>query len=470
MYRKVRSYILENNMIQKNDCVLAGVSGGGDSMTMLHMLLRLSREYDFFLQAVHVHHGIRGEEADRDAALVEHICREWKIPFVCRRYDIPALAAQWKMGLEETGRIVRQRTFEEEAAKFPQKQCRIALAHNQDDLAETLLHHLARGSGIRGLCSMRAVSGRKIRPLLCLRREEIDHYLIENHIPYATDSSNLTDLYTRNKIRHKILPLVEEINPKACIHMAETARVLALAEDYFTKKGRELFEDLKKTDGGVLLDMEFFRKDPILVSYGILEAFRSLSGKQKDFLSAHVQRVLSLGGKHVGYRCSLPYGLVAIRRYEGVWIGRPGQMKATLYLGQEWEISREGEIGTPLGTFETKIFCYKGEEIPEKTYTKWFDYDKIKYRLFARTRREGDLLTIDQQGNHKKITRVMIDEKIPKEERDLIPLLTCAEEVLWIVGIRSSEQYKITKDTKRVLEVKYQGGSLNERENQSFDQ
>ena len=464
MYKKAKAYILENNMIPKNVCVLAGVSGGGDSMTMLHMLSRLSREWGFSLKAVHVHHGIRGEEADRDAAMTEKICRQWGIPFICRRFDVPALALRWKCGTEEAGRVVRQKVFQEEGALLGGEDYRVALAHNQDDLGETLLHHLARGSGIRGLASMRPVSGRLIRPLLCLRRREIDYYLKENGIPYVTDSTNLTDAYTRNKIRHKILPLIEkELNPKACEHMAETARILGMAEDYFTRKGRELLDKWKKTDQGILVNGEDFQEEPLILSYVIMEAFYLLSGKKKDFSSIHVQSVLDLRERQVGSSSSLPYGLKGIRRYDGLWIGKASdERKKELLWDMEWEILPGEETSTPLGTFFARIFFYQGEKIPEKKYTKWLDYDKIEYRLSIRTRREGDFLVIDRKGNRKKLNRCMIDEKIPREERNKIPLLTCGGEVLWLIGGRINEQYKITQNTRMVLEVKYQGGSCNE--------
>lgn len=464
MYRKVKAYILENEMIQENAWVLAGVSGGGDSMTMLHMLLRLRQELGFSLRVVHVHHGIRGEEADRDAAMVEKICGQWGVPFICRRFDVPSLALSWKCGTEEAGRMVRQKAFQEEAALLNTDNYQIALAHNQDDLAETLLFHLSRGSGIRGLASMRPVVGKVIRPLLCLRRQEIDHYLKENEIFYVTDSTNLTDDYTRNKIRHKILPEIEkELNPKAGEHMAKTARILSMAEDYFTRKGRELLDRCKKEEQGILIGMEIFQEDPLIVSYGIMEAFYLLSSRRRDFSAVHVQSVLSLAKNQAGSCCSLPYRLMGIRKYEGVWIGKQTEQEnRQLFFHEEWEIFPGKKADTLLGTFETRIFLYQGEKIPEKKYTKWLDYDKIKNKLSVRTRRPGDFLVIDRKGNRKKLNRCMIDEKIPREKREEIPLLTCEGEVLWIIGGRISEEYKITQNTRKVLEVKYQGGCCNE--------
>ena len=166
MEREILAYIKQNRMIGKNDVVLAGVSGGSDSMAMLRILKELQGKLDFTLRVVHIHHGIRGKEADRDQSFVENICRKWQIPCTVYCYDVPGLSREWKLGEEETGRIVRKEAFQREAAVCGRKdsEIKIALAHNQEDLAETMLHNLCRGTGLRGLCTMRPVDGEIIRP------------------------------------------------------------------------------------------------------------------------------------------------------------------------------------------------------------------------------------------------------------------------------------------------------------------
>ena len=241
-YRKVKAYIEEFEMIREGDQVIAGVSGGGDSMAMLSCLRQYREEMDFSLKVVHVHHGIRGEEADRDAALVKQVCSDWQIPCQILRYDVPDLAKGWKVGTEEAGRRVRQEAFTL-ASKGCTARVRIALAHNQDDLAETVVHNLCRGTGIRGLSAMRPVSDPIIRPVLCLKKQQILEYLKGAGILYGQDSTNLSEEYTRNRIRHRILPLLQEqINPKASAHMAETAQILAAAGDYLFAQGECLLK------------------------------------------------------------------------------------------------------------------------------------------------------------------------------------------------------------------------------------
>ena len=326
MITRVRKYIRDNRMLKAEDMVVAGVSGGADSIAMLHILKSLQKEIGFSMEVVHVHHGIRGQEADRDEQFVEKICRDWGIPFRSKHYPVPELSGKWKLGEEETGRIVRKQAFQEEKKRLgfsgeqskKNGQFRVALAHNRNDLAETMLHHLARGTGIRGLSGIQAVNGEIIRPVLCLERKEIVNYLKERGISYITDSSNLSDDYTRNRIRNHILPAMEQkINAKAVEHMAETARVLAEADSYLQKKGRELLAGYRK-ENGYLLDEKFFAQDPILQEYAVMEAFEILAGKRKDFTSLHVDQVLSLQKKENGRYINLPESLRVIRQYGGV--------------------------------------------------------------------------------------------------------------------------------------------------------
>lgn len=459
MYKLVKNYMEKNNMIQDGDFVLAGVSGGGDSMAMLDFLRRYREERDFSIRVVHVHHGIRHEEADRDCNLVKETCKTWGIPCSVYTYNVPKLAEEWKMGTEETGRLVRRQAFQKEkqALNIPEEKIKIALAHNKNDLAETMLHHLARGTGLKGLSSMRPVQGDFIRPVLCLEKEQIVHYLKEEHIPNVLDSSNLSDVYTRNRIRHHILPLMEkEINSRAVSHMAETAGFLAEAEDYFQKEGRKLLGLCSQTKETVFFPDAFFEQEKIVQKYAILEVLEKLAGKRKDFTAVHLRNFMELSHMCTGRQIHLPYGLLAKRTYKGIVLRK--QKEDVKKAEGKWELTIPGELICPYGVFSAKIFSYEKQKIIEKKYTKWLDYDRIKNKLYIRTRKQGDYLIIDEKGSRKKLSRVMIDDKIPGDERGNIPLVAAEDEILWITGGRMNEKYKITSRTKRVLEVQYQGG------------
>ncbi len=488
MKREVLAYIKQNKMIEKNDVVLAGVSGGSDSMAMLRILKELQPELKFMLRVVHVHHGIRGQEADRDSSFVENICREWQIPCMVYYYDVPKLSRKWKLGEEETGRIVRKEAFQKEISAWnPETRIRIALAHNQEDLAETMIHNLCRGTGLRGLCTMRPVDGEIIRPILCLSREKIADYLKEENISHIQDSTNLSDEYTRNRIRHHILPMLEQqVNIKAAAHMAETAARISQAEEYLTQQSSQVLKDYR-TDNGYYFTDKFFMEPQIIQTYALQQAMEDLAGRRKDLTAVHFQKVLTLYEMQTGRRVSLPYHMEARRDYTGVrlflqkedsgtgkpaWTGQNRRESADIAAEEknyrthaaemECEIRIPGTVICPLGTFSTEIFFYEGQKIEEKKYTKWLDYDKIEKNPCIRTRQTGDYMVINSQGNTKKLNRCMIDEKIPSEKRDEIPLIACGKEILWMVGSRMNERYKINPQTRKVLVLNYQGGYENE--------
>ena len=489
MEREILAYIKQNRMIGKNDVVLAGVSGGSDSMAMLRILKELQGKLDFTLRVVHIHHGIRGKEADRDQSFVENICRKWQIPCTVYCYDVPGLSREWKLGEEETGRIVRKEAFQREAAVCGRKdsEIKIALAHNQEDLAETMLHNLCRGTGLRGLCTMRPVDGEIIRPILCLSRDKIAEYLKEKKISHIQDSTNLSDEYTRNRIRHHILPMLEQqVNIKAAAHMAETAARISQAEEYLTQQSSQVLKDYR-TDNGYYFTEKFFMEPQIIQTYALQQAMEDLAGRRKDLTAVHFQKVLTLYEMQTGRRVSLPYHMEARRDYTGVrlflqeedsvtgrsvWTGQDSGESAgstaeeknyrTHAAEMECEIRIPGTVICPLGTFSTEIFSYEGQKIEEKKYTKWLDYDKIEKNPCIRTRQTGDYMVINAQGNTKKLNRCMIDEKIPSEKRDKIPLIACGNEILWLVGSRMNERYKINPQTRKVLVLNYQGGYQNE--------
>ena len=462
---KVGRFVEENKMIPEECMVIAGVSGGNDSMTMLHLLKQLQEKKHFGLCVVHVNHGIRGEEARRDQNAVEEICRKWDIPCSVCNYDVPGLSAKWRLGTEETGRIVRRQAFDAEQKKYREQYLfsRIALAHNKNDLAETMLHHLARGTGLRGLCSLKPVNGEVIRPLLCLERKEIDDYIRECEIPSVLDSTNLEDEYTRNRIRRHILPVMEqEINKRTIEHMAETSRMLSEAEEFLTGEAEELIRSYREEDGSYCLRDSFFQKKEILISYGIRAVLEKLSGQRRDLSQVHIRQITGLYTCQVSKKIILPYGLEAVRSYDGVVVRKKKQknLSNNKCKTEEFPIPiEESVLETSFGRFDIRFFSYSGEKILEKKYTKWFDCDKINCGLSVRTRRKGDYLVIDRDGGHKKLTRCMIDDRIPKETRDQIPLIADGGEILWITGGRISERYKITSCTRNILEITYQGGT-----------
>ncbi|MDO4519738.1 MAG: tRNA lysidine(34) synthetase TilS [Eubacteriales bacterium] len=472
MYEKVKRYIKEYSMIRSGDVVIAGVSGGADSICMLDILNCFCKEENAVLAAVHVNHGIRGKEADHDQHYVEIFCEKNHIRCFSYRYDVPELAKKQKLGEEETGRIVRRKAFEETAISYPGMQIKIAIAHNENDQAETVLHHLARGSGLRGLGAIRPVTEKKqfiyIRPLLCVQRSEIEAYLKLKKIEYCTDSTNLENEYTRNRIRNSILPAMQEqVNAQAISHIAQAAESLRQADDFFSQRAKEYAKQCKiKGKDGYLLRPELLETMwQIEKNYLVMEILGELAGKKKDITSGHVQSVLDLFEGTTGRKVSLPYHMTACRNYEGVALSRKKEKKDA--SGDRpiisWNLEIPGNLKCAAGTFECKKIQYTGQEIPRNQYTKWLDCDKINDTLKARFRQTGDYIFIEPNNTKKKISRIMIDDKIPAEDRGRIPLIALDREIIWMVGGRISEKYKVSSTTKNVLQISYTGESENER-------
>ena len=441
---RVFSYIEKYNMIEAGSQVIVGISGGGDSVCLLFLLSRYQKKIFFHLQGVHVNHGIRGQEALRDQEYARELCERLGVPFTVYTYSVPDIAGREKRSLEETGRMVRRRAFAQKAAELGGKTV-VALAHHENDNAETVLHNLIRGTKVAGLGGIRPVQRSEegisyIRPLLKVTREEIEAYLKQQQIPWMTDSSNEEMAYTRNRIRHKILPEMEKINPRAVRHITQAADTFLAIEEYLRGQADRLYREyVEKKENGYWIQKELFLEKELMQSYVIRMVLEQVEGKKQDLTAAHVESILSLGRGRTGTSVSLPGGVLASQVYGNLLIRVPAAGKL------------------PLKELEFEAFPWENQQIPEKTYTKWFDYDKIKSSLEIRHRKPGDFLTVTEAGGKKKLKDYMIDCKIPREERENLTLLADAGHILWIVGYRISQYYKVTSQTKTVLKVHVKG-------------
>ena len=417
---------------------------------------------------MHVHHQLRGEEADADERFVRELCENEGIPCRVFHEDVQGMAQREKIGLEEAGRIARYRCFATVCEDVGGG--KIALAHHQDDLAETMLHHLVRGTGMAGLCSLKPVSGNRIRPLLCLEKEEILVYLEAAGQPWRTDSSNLEDDYTRNRIRHHVLEeLKTEVNPRAVRHMAQLSEELeetrAVLAQVAAEKRRQY---VRKSEKGMLLAEEL-KKEPDLIGRQIVyDLLKEISGKQKDFTRIHVEAVQELWNRKVGARRDLPYGMQAIRTYDGIYLERKAEKCETRdsekNAGIQINVQSEGTESFQIGELTLTVSRTARDfgEIPEKKYTKWFDYDRIKQTLVIRHRQPGDRICLFDGGGSKKLKDYLIDRKIPAQKRDQLWLLADGSDILWIIGDRISAAYKVTAESQRILQAEIKGGSTHE--------
>ena len=444
MYQKMKAYVEEHHMLKETDKVIAGVSGGADSICLLFMLIELKKEMQFDLFAVHVHHGLRGETADRDVEFVTTICREQSIPLRVYYENVKEYASLHKIGEEEAGREIRKTCFVR--AMKETDGTVIALAHHQNDNVETFLWNLCRGTGIQGLAGIAPVNGNVIRPLLCLKRAEIEAYLKGRQISYCTDETNHTDQYTRNRIRNHMIPYMEEqINEQTVSHMAETIEQMRLINEYIQNETVKYQKDctVYAENEWKLLEEPFAKVPAALKANLIRRLLFDITGKRKDVETKHLKMIEELLEKQVGRKCDLPEGVRAVRSYEGI-IFRKGDFQAE-------EVMPEMSMKVFEKTADMTTF-------PGKPYTKWFDYDIIKNTVVMRHREPGDRIVIDKEGRSQKLKQYFINEKIPQNERDQIWLIADGEQIMWIVGHRQSQAYQITDNTRTILEIEIHVG------------
>ena len=468
---------------------MAGLSGGEDSVCLLSVLKELSQEMGFSLAALHVHHGIRGEDADGDAQFCRRLCADWGIFCEVSFVDVPAAAAARKQSVEEAARQERYDSLERFRQRLGAQ--KIAVAHHREDNAETVLWNLFRGSGLSGLSGMEPVNGYVIRPMLAVSKEEIHRYMQENELPWRLDPTNEEDHYTRNRIRRHILAYAtENLNRQAARHICQAARTAAQADAYLRRQAvcwlgknaiaaqesAQAENQKKKYRAGlkkISLPVHTLREEEeLLQSYILREACRQVGGLT-DLSACHIEALSSLlaerPGAGAGRRLSLPGGLAARRLYgelifERLWTGAEPKEKRTktrppVSVLTEVCVSTASLSAEPLSvqiggySFSLSLRSFdKSQKIPTNRYTKWINYDTLKGSFVFRTRRTGDYILLPG-GKKKTVKSYMIDKKIPAGERDRIVLLAQDSHVLWIAGYRLSEAARLLEDTKQILQI-----------------
>lgn len=446
----MKSSLKKSNILPGDICL--AVSGGADSVAMLLALYELKVELKLNISVRHFEHGIRGEESIKDAEFVEKLCQSLSVPFFIGSGDVKSYASENGLSIEEAARKLRYEFLLQTDAG------QIATAHTADDNAETILFNLIRGSGISGLSGIDEISymeGKRIvRPLIGVTRTQVEEFLKERGQDYCLDSTNLQNEYSRNKIRNEIIPLLEGINPGAKGNINRAADLLK--QNYIFVKG--LAKDyLHNSAKGKVLNTAGWNK---LNEYLIKEIIRlwlsdNLEGA-KDVGRVHIESVYELSKGLTGKRVDIP-GAFVQKSYDNLIL--------------EIEKSKEeipGGIGIDVASLANntvaeysfmgmkvyiKKFEYKGQNISKEMYTKCFDCDKIGKVLLLRTGEKKDYFTIDTKLSKKKFNRFCIDEKIPIDLRDKIPVFAVGSHIVWAVSHRMSEYFKVSATTGCVLEI-----------------
>lgn len=434
---KVHSFIQKHHMIEKGDFIAVGVSGGADSVCLLLILCGLREEFDLTLKAVHVNHSIR-KEAGEDQQFVEKLCQKLQVPWITFVEDAKETAKRESMSLEEAGRMIRYRCFRKVLRQHGGG--KIAVAHHQNDQAETILYRMARGTGIRGLRGMEAVRGDVIRPLLCLSKTEILSHLKERNQNWMEDASNEDNTYARNKIRNQVIPVLQQVNSRAAEHIFSLSEEIEEWSRYLDQVLSKAWESCVTCgEHECRIDLTRFLEEPEPVRRLLAkQVIEQTAGRKKDIEKVHIQSLCELAFKETGKSIDLPYGLRGTKTYGELLVKTAGKREMDMDLGR-------------LILTETD----RDEKTGQKDFTKIIDYDKIDNDIQLRYRKPGDFFIFSKDGKSKSLNRYFIDEKIPRKVRDKIPLAADGNRIIWIIGYRLSEMYKVSEETKRYLKLEY---------------
>ncbi len=408
----------EYDMLPADAVVLCAVSGGADSMCLLHMLYSLSAEYGFTLRCAHFNHNLRGEESLRDEEFVRARCQEWGIPITCGSGNVAAEAAQTGRGIEETARDLRYAFLECTAKEVGAT--RIATAHTANDNAETMLFHMVRGAGLQGLTGIPPRRGNLVRPLLFATRVEIEEYCSVHGVPYVIDSTNDDESYARNFLRHQVIPLLKQLNPRAIENLSAAAGRLREDNDYLTGLAIEIADRARMTEAGLVIEICELADLPDAVANRVVRQLMGRAGGGKNCISAHIHSVLGLcrNGDPSG-SVDVP-GLSVRRMYEELLFAPAGEEKNLPPMTPV----REGER-TVYGNTGWSITCSRSV-CPENGFKNpdsfFLACDKIEGPLVLRPRQTGDSIKLPGRGT-KTVKKLLIDEKIPLMYRDLLPVL-----------------------------------------------
>ena len=492
LQESVSAFVRRHNLLPEGCRVLVAVSGGPDSVCLLHLLCGLQQELSIEIYAAHLDHQLRGEESDADALYVEKLAAGLDIPLTTGRQDVKAYQKEKRLSLEEAAREVRY-SFLADAAEVIGADY-IATGHTLDDHIETVLMHIIRGTGVRGLTGLKPfkewkLNGRKvniIRPLLEISRSETAEYCRQHKLSPRQDSSNMSMSLLRNRIRQQLLPLLEEYNPGVREALLRTAAAAADEVKYFDDEVSRLWQKVASEQEGVIaLDKRaLLSTHAALQRHFIRAAIEKLLGGLKDIETRHIEAVISALDKPAGRRLNLPYDLMFYVNYDHYLLGRDlARLCPYPVIGGEYKLNIPGKTQLPGWIVKAEIEEYdrktgktegapapSGKDIPlpfskgkgikgiglkNSDFTACFDLEKTGTELNVRKRQPGDAFRPLGMDGIKKVNRFMIDEKVPQFWRGNIPVVCSPEQILWLAGYRIDDRAKVTEKTKKVLKLEF---------------
>ncbi|RJO62429.1 MAG: tRNA lysidine(34) synthetase TilS [Dehalococcoidia bacterium] len=454
----------QNHNLTGSKLVVA-VSGGPDSVCLLHLLSTLKDELGLTLHIAHLDHHLRGEESRADAEYVRGLAGSLHIPVTIGQGDVKAFQKVNKMTLEEAAREVRYLFLADVCEKIGTHY--IVTGHTQNDNVETILLHIVRGSGTRGLVGLRPLTPKTIgdrglvivRPMLDITREETIDYCQQMRLEPRTDSSNFELSPLRNKIRLKLLPLLTDYNSNISEALLRLSSSAADELEYLDGQVAELWNKVVTRDGEVItLDREGLQNvHPALKRHLLRTCLEQLPGGLKDIESRHIEDMLSLMDKPSGRRIDLPYGLVFMAGYDTLWLGKESELPCPYpWLDGEYPLTIPGVTELPGWHVEAKVVHALDRE--DNSLVAYMDFDKVGQKLNVRTWKRGDRFHPLGLGAEKKLGKFMMDARIPKHWRRNIPVVVSSSGIVWLAGYRLDERVKVTSQTRRVLRLEFKRG------------
>jgi len=456
MLDRILQYMKKYNMVEPGDKIIIGVSGGADSLALLNIFHEIKALFSLQLVAAHVHHGLRGKDADADAEFVEQICRDWQIPFYLKRADVRKLAADWGISEEEAGRRVRYEFFDQLLRDLNGQ--KIALGHHRDDQAETILFNLIRGTGIKGLQGMKPVrEGKIIRPLLQISKEEIEQYCYEKGLKFRVDATNEENVYVRNRIRNVVIPYIKKhFNPNFSDSLVRMGDILAEEDQFLSCYTEELFNKWATISAGeISIPLEFLNDCCKAIRRRVIRlAVERMAGSMKDISYTHIEQILNIAlDSSVGSMLDLPGNLRVKKDYEMLCFS--SSKNSDSFSAFQYPIPVPGRVH--IEDLNVEITCRRVDRPDVLNRGPWciyIDSDKIKGSLWVRNRRDGDRFQPLGMKGTKKLKDYFIDRKIPRDQRDAIPLVVDESNIVWVAGYQLNDNYKVTPNTTNVLELK----------------
>ena len=449
-----------HRLVEKGDRLIVGVSGGVDSMVLLHLLYACREAFDLSLIVAHVNHGLRPAESEKEAALVQKEAARLGLPFEYGQFNVKEFQKSMGLSPQDAARRIRFHFFYSLLQRHDAQ--KVVLGHHADDQVETVLLRLIRGSGLQGLKGMLPIrEGRVIRPLLGVWREEIQAFAAEKEIPFLLDSSNLKSDYLRNRIRLTLIPLMErEYQPNFKQLLLRTSNILREENDYLEKGAEAAYQVIvRKEKDTLFFKFSEYRSLHQAIQWRVMKKILERvydwgTGLEEGEWSEVHKIYQRLHQSSPSFLVELPHGALVEKRYDLVLFGK-GKVKPLPPF--EVELRSPGstfieEIGKEVVIEETDRDKFKDYKGPGDTAL--LDYGSLQFPLRMRNFRPGDRFHPLGAKGSQKLKEFFIDHKVPKVERPKVPLLVSGERIAWVAGYRIDERAKLTEKTKKVLVVK----------------